>query len=302
MMVGWRLSRSVCIAVMLAAAVFATDMLAHADAPETSQGDGVTVVPTPGWKTFSVDVTVRRSRAGVNDILTAAGAPPMSYRYERSRATHGWKTVMTFGDTRGQVRTKAGMVAAQNTRTVHRIEDDGDGTPLRFFDAQGGRLKLPSNEQLRALTDRPAGSLRTPLPKLDVAAGPTGMRTTPDERWVESFIVKKADAQRRHETARQRAGVAAGTVGAAQRYLHHNGDRVVETLVDAATGVVTQVNVARNGELQEQTIYAYADVGGGFLARTGTRSERAVSTAKGTLRTVMTIELSNMRFGRGGAK
>jgi len=145
--------------------------------PATAQPPAVAAVIR-----LSADLTVRRSESGTTMPLQGQAPITASYHIEQRSAGSHWRTSITLTSTyHPRVQTRQGDVQLDDPSVVARIEDDGDGTPVRLFDRRGKPLVgLPSDvrDRVAALAGpgvpRPCPSMRSstiaPAPP---AAGPS---------------------------------------------------------------------------------------------------------------------------------
>jgi hypothetical protein len=228
-------------------------------------------------------------------------ASDAGYRIERTRTTRGWKTVMhRVGTRRAVVRGASGDVEIGVSSPISRIEDDGDGTRARVFNERGVEVRLPSRASVGDLAaGRPGalGRLGLPpegdqdTPALPVPGGEGGV-------W-RGLLVPAEDRVLGPGVAERRLGPAMGRVRGLDRHVRAVGDETVETLVDARTALIAEVNVLREGQLVERTQHDYVEAAGGGAAKRRVRAERVMP---GGERLVTEVEFHDIRVAVGGAR
>ena len=92
------------------------------------------------WNTFSAEVTLNRYEIGADGKPAGFKAPVVTYRFERIAAPSGWRTVFSLiAAERQKVQPLKGREREVDSLSVVRLEDDGDGTPIRVTTRDGRR-------------------------------------------------------------------------------------------------------------------------------------------------------------------
>jgi hypothetical protein len=179
-----------------------------------------------------------------------------------------------------------------------RIEDDEDGSPLRFYNARGTEIKLPSKQELkkRGVPDLPVAG---PAP----AAGEPRPRVTGRE-WAETFVVPKEKSDKRKKGLEQKLGKTRGTVRGFDQFLIPVPDGQQEVLADPEFGVPVEMNQTKKGALASHTKLEYERTGPDRLTRRKMRTEQALADREDSGdRLVSEVEFTNLRFEKkGGSK
>ncbi len=249
------------------------------------------------WNTVSTDITIRRSHTDVNGKVLRT-VPSTTYRLEMTDTGLRRKTILTLtAAERPKLRTTAGVVELTDTYGVIRIEDDGDGSPLRLFDGQGKQMALPKKTSPRL--QQLAGIVsQVTRPALGDPADLQRARVASSVRDVADGITADpaATAQRRAEIER-RYGVARGRVKGLDRFVSTVGRRTLEMLVNPEVVLPVTVNVMENGTLIGHTTFTYAAGPANRLIRHTIHTENLVPTARGG-RALADIEFANVRLER----
>lgn len=256
--------------------------------------------PTEVWDTFSAEITMRRHLLAGDD-QPSASAPTVRYRWTRSQRASGWKSTIEVTDVAAPtVQSSKGPFLLDNPRSVVRIEDDEDGTPVRVVDRHGNAIQLPAADDRRVLGEPVEGSLHVPaLPEL---AYPDAARASSAGRdWVDAFIATPSRKERRREALQRRFGRASGRVRNLDRFVSSDDRVTMEVLADRTAAIPLEINVAREGTLIAQSRIAYAAGAGGTLVRRSVRTEQVVSS-DATRRAVAEVELANIRLERRGSR
>lgn len=249
------------------------------------------------WNTVSTDVTIRRSHVDVNGTVLRT-VPSTTYRLEVTDTGLRRKTVMTLtAAERPKVRTTAGVVELTDTFGVMRIEDDGDGSPLRLFDGHGKQIVLPAEKSPR-LQELAGMVSQVTRPALGDPADFERARAASSVRDVADGITADpaARAERRTEIER-RYGAARGQVKGLDRFVSTVGPRTLEMLVDPEVVLPAAVNVMENGALIGHTTFTYRAGPANRLIRHTIHTENLVPTARGG-RALADIEFANVRLER----
>ena len=90
------------------------------------------------WDTFQADVRIRRSRVKSGGGAAGPSIPAVEYHWERVRTGSHWKTtVMAKQSGAAVVRSLNGLTQLNHPLAAVRMEDDEDGSPLRFYNNRG---------------------------------------------------------------------------------------------------------------------------------------------------------------------
>ncbi len=265
------------------------------------------------WDTISADVTVRQWQQLTTGEEQPSTLPTSRYHFERSMASGQWKTVLTIVD-RPEVRiaTPTGDVARVDTSQVVRIENDEDGTPLRYFNQRGERIAL------RAAT--PAATATSPVTgALPAVSGPSTARhdiadtlrrmvtqqTMPQARslapatrdWIDAFVASRADRARRKRALESKYGPVVGQIRGLDRAVRVKDTNVDEVLMHPDMGVPIEVNTMRNGQLVARRTFSYEQNSDGDLIRHAMRVE-SVLPNDASRRSIVEIEIDHLTFER----
>jgi len=250
------------------------------------------------WNTVSADVTIRRTHLKADGSLLSA-VPSVTYHFEEMDTASGRKTTMTLvAADHPQVRTTAGPVQLNDTYSVMRIEDDGDGSPLRMFDRHGKPIQPPSEESRRRL-DELVGSVRSASrPGSRDFAGNERARTAKPGRGIADGLTADPAARgRRRADLERRYGSPKGRVKGLDRFVSMAGSRTIEALVDRDVALPVELNVTENGALVAHTTFSYVQGPANRLVRRTIHTERLMPNSDGA-RTVADMEFANVRLER----
>jgi hypothetical protein len=263
---------------------------------------GPAVVRAPNWDRFRADITLKRTHVDGAGQKRADFSPDITYRWERTKNGVGWKTRITLvGRSQPLVHSQNGTRPLQVPVAVSRIEDDEDGTPMRFYGSDGKEIRVPSIEELQRLVPDvapprpPAPSTAALLPAPTPRPGVTG------RDWADSILVPAGKRDARRQALQQEFGASVEQVRKLDRYVGVASNARRELLVDPKSVVPMEVNVAVDGVLVSHATFEYEPQADGSLLRRRTRTEQRLSAASDD-RLVSEIELANVRFERGGAR
>ncbi|MCC7415519.1 MAG: hypothetical protein IT176_00140 [Acidobacteria bacterium] len=253
----------------------------------TSPGQGVGFSGSlADWNTLTADLRISRTWIGPD---VPDGLPPIvtSLQWERSSASGSWKTVTRLvSRSPAIVHGLDGTSAVSIPFGVSRVEDDEDGSPLRFFDEEGQLLQPVSDAELLQLGLAPpmatAGSRRS---------------TAQGQAWIDSLVVPQAAAASRRERIASQFGMAVGSVGGFDRHVSGAGADQIELLVDSSRALPVERSVSRDGVLLSHETFAYAPGPDGGWIRSIITLEEAMPGGSGT-RVRSTIEVLNIRLDR----
>jgi hypothetical protein len=243
----------------------------------------------------------------------------MRYRWSRTLAERGWKTTMTLvSSAPDTVQTEKGPQVVSRKIPVSRIEIGDPQTPTRVFDTDGRMVFLlpaqarpasrsagaaapaggTNNDAALSIEDGIAAALT--MPDATAAAEPseTALRS---RDWVEQLMPTRAAGAARRASLVRALGHPHGIERGLERFVGQTGDETTEILSDPAWGVPLEINVVRDGTLRSHTTFGYVEDPGAGLVRRRLRSEQLLSPESGA-RSVVDIELANIRLDRGGAR
>lgn len=280
----------------LAAALALTAYAALPGAGLGAAGAGSTppsLKPSDPWNTFSADITIQRKRVAADGTPLGA-APTVTYRWEqRLPASGSWKSTMTLTQ-QEQPNVQSLLVstqAVQDALAVVRVEDDGDGSPLRLFDRSGQPIQALAPET----TDRLTRLVTVPE---NHAIDPGASATRPAWRgkeWIRAIVAEPGRVSSRRAALDRRYGKVVGSVNGLDRRLLRTSDAAIEVLADRTAAVPREFNTSKSSQLTSHVSIAYAPGVGNALVRRLTHSERVVPSGSG-VRAVTDVELANVRL------
>lgn len=198
---------------------------------------------------FSADVVIDEHVVDEQGTVVET-RPTTTYRMTVRRGARGLRTEIVYPPAR--LFSKGPLV---DPRSGYRIEVGSDLSQGRIYDASG------------ALVFGPADSAAT-------AADPDAPTNT-------GLVLADRDVRTRRRQLERTFGQALERIKGRDRYLANEGDLLTETLVEPATNLPVEVNVARDGALAERTAISYGRMPGGrwYVART--RNEVALPGGAG---------------------
>ncbi len=248
-------------------------------------GSSVLISSQTDWNTFSADISIVRARIGTELSLPLAPRTTR-YRWERSSASGSWRTAMTFiSASPTSVSTLDGPGQIDTLFGVSRVEDDEDGSPLRFYDRRGILIQPMSDHERQQL------ELSIPFSGSAAAAAPSPVD------WIDAVIVPLSERDLRRASLERRFGPAHGVVNGLDRYVIASGSTQREVLVDPERAVPIETNVVHDGVLVTHQTFAYTAATDGRFVRTMIRLEQLVPDGSGD-RVVSTVEFSNIQLSR----
>jgi hypothetical protein len=280
----------------------------------TSRTPGVP--PPAAWDTFSADLTIRRQLLRRDGTVHLHG-PEMRYRWSRILTDRGWQTAMTLvSSSPDTIQTAKGPQAVSRKIPVSRIEIGDPQTPTRVFDADGRMAFLlpsqappprpgtattntrPDDPAATAMAEAIAAAVALPASAGASEAPPSAARS---REWIEQLMPTRAASVARRAALIRSMGAPHGLEGGLERFLGNADGETTEILTDPAWGLPVEINVMRNGALVSHTTFGYAEDPGAGRIRRRMRSEHLLSPESGD-RSVVDMELSNIRLDRGGAR
>jgi hypothetical protein len=270
------------------------------------------VAPQPAWDTFSADLTIRR-RLLRRDGTVGLEGPEVRYRWARTLTERGWKTAMTLvSASPDTVQTDKGPKSVSRKIPVSRIEIGDPRTPTRVFDAEGRMVFLLPSQAPRSdavaesrvspggtsIAEGLAAALAMPASTAAVDVPADAMQ---GREWIEQLMPTRTAGAARRAALVRALGNPHGVERGLDRFIGHANGETTEVLSDPAWGVPVEINVVRDGALTSHTTFGYVEDPGAGLVRRRLRSEHLLSPESGD-RSVVDVELTNIRLDRGGAR
>lgn len=249
------------------------------------------------WDTVSADVIVQHRRVRSDGTLLGAQSLPVRYKWERSAGPGGWRTVMTFPPSPAAMAASASLRPQDAQFQIGRIEDDGDGTPIRIYNRRGQQMRLPAVQALGLASARhllPEAAQRAAEQAQVSSSLSSGGRD-----WIDNVLAPPAPEGRRRELTR-RFGANRGRARGLQRFVRTEGDETEEVLADPESALPIEVNVARGGRLVWHGRSTYERDARGAFVRRALHVEQLVSE-RGD-RVVTDFQLANVRVERRGRR
>jgi hypothetical protein len=254
--------------------------------------------PSARWNALTADITMRRYEVSVDGAPIGRPAPVVTYRWERVEAPWGWRTTMTLqAAERPTVLSLHGPVEI-NPYSVTRIEDDGDGSPLRVIGANGRPVpKLPP--QLLAGAIEKLRAAHPALAEIRLEDKAPGASIVTGREWVESFLSTPDRIVKRRDALRRRFGSPVGRDKGLDSYVSMSGADRVNVLADPDAGVPVSMTVSRDGVLRTHTAFGFTRRADNVLVR---RSVHAQHRLENDTRAVSDIEFANVRLEQRRAR
>jgi len=248
--------------------------------------------PSARWNALTADITMRRHEVSMDGAPIGKPAPVVTYRWERVEVPWGWRTTMTLlSGERPKVLSLRGPVDI-NPHSILRVEDDGDGGPLRVIDANGRPVpKLPPQ-----LIDRAVEHLRAAVPsdpEFPLGAKERGAPIVAGREWMESFLAAPDRAANRRDALRRRFGRPVARDKGLDSYVSMSGADRIDLFADPEAGVPVSMSVSRDGMLKAHTIFAYTRRADSSLVRQSIRSQHLLENST---RAVTEMEFANVRL------
>jgi hypothetical protein len=276
-----------CLAALSLPGTTATARLDAAQAPAQSKATPA----TQGWNALSVDITIRHSRVNADGAPTGVVTPAVKHHWERRLTASGWKSTMTLrSEPVVTVQGLNGRKRIENPFAITRIEDDEDGTPLRFFDRKGDQVRLPTEAELPRINRN-----ASPSPGNEASLANTVRPLSFGRDWSDALVASPERSAARRAALERRFGKPEGRVRALDRFLSTRGDETVEVLADPQLALPVEINVVRERTLVSHTTIGYVRGAGGSVIRRSLHMERTLPDASGE-RTVTDVEVDNVRL------
>jgi hypothetical protein len=243
-----------------------------------------------------VDIAIRRSRVSKDGTPKKPSGQPAAYRWQRSHTPNGWKSSITT-----LTRAKPVAKSLDGTRELEsasvlmpvRIEDDEDGSPVRFYNGQGKQIELPTRDDLK----------RRGLPELPIVSPPAPpdapLRRVTGRDWLDVFVARKDKKDKRRKGLEDKFGRARGQIRGLDRFLAPAPDGEDEMLVDQEFGVPVEVNRTRKGALVSHTTVGYERTSADAVVRRSMRTEQLLDDGDDAGdRLIADFEFTNLRVER----
>jgi len=272
--------------------------------------------PAAAWDTFSADLTIRRHLVRRDGKIGLQG-PEMRYRWTRTLTANGWRTAMTLvSASPDTIQTSKGPQAVSRQIPVSRIEIGDPRTPTRVFDTEGRMVfMLPSQAaapaaQVGASPASPAqkgrGSIADAIAAATALPDGSGTFEPPaaarqSREWVDQLMPTSSGGAARRAALVRAMGSPHGVERGLERFIANANGETTEVLSDPAWAVPVEINVVRDGALVSHSTFSYTEDPGAGRVRRRMRSEHLVSPESGD-RSVVDVELSNIRLDRGGVR
>lgn len=248
---------------------------------------------------FAADLTMKQGRAAATGEAVD-WLPERHFRVERERTRRGWTSTLRTTDT-----------GTGNGDEIVGIVDGGDDEAAQLIDNKGRRRPVPAAGDVRALLGRQTPPSKAPsslLPRRFVMNPPpqrdevvVGMRRQAGD-WLASLMHSSADRDKRGRGLRNALGQSRGRVRGFEQYVAAEGDRRREVLVDPVHQVPVEMTVGVGGELESRIQFSYQGDVQGNLVRTGMRTERIDREDKTRRRSVLDVQMTNVRLPKGGVR
>lgn len=256
------------------------------------------------WDTFSADVTMRHGRVLANGTPGPVSAPESTFRLERSRSAGGWKTVVAVLSIGPIAGSAGGGVNPRGSQAQigMRIEDPGDGSPIRIVDGLGRAHSLPQGNALSKLL---GGSALLPVAwsptAEDVASGVPRVRPGGETDWIDGLVLKTSQRDARVRALESSRARQPDRAGGLDRYVAVDNGEESEVLVDPSSGLPVETNLVEHGRLVTHATYGYTPYGSDSVVRNSVRLEHTVPGGTGE-RMFTVMQLTNVRFETRGEK
>jgi hypothetical protein len=248
--------------------------------------------PSARWNALTADITMRRYEVSAEGAPVGMPAPVVTYRWDRVETPWGWRTTMALlSAERPKVLSLRGPVDV-NPHQILRIEDDGDGSPLRVIGANGRPVpKLPPQLMARAVDHLRAANPSGP--EFPLQAKERGAPIVAGREWIESFLAAPERVAKRRDALRRRFGSPVARDKGLDNYVSMSGADRINVLADPDAGVPVSMSISRDGALKAHTTFAYTRRADSTLVRRSVRSQHRLAD---DMRAVTDIEFTNVRL------
>jgi hypothetical protein len=239
-------------------------------------------------------MTIRRRRITGNDERVASDVPSKRFKVARLRTASGWRVRMTLDAVdRPVVETRDGQRVLENPFQIARWELDERTRTTKMYDGRGAEVRLPSGSDRRLLgLSRAASDGRWDLAPAPLSEANLGSA-------AQGLVLTARDPGVRRTRIERQFGRPVGQVRGLDRYLSERRDTTYEVLVVPDSALPAEMNVAIGGRLVSHTTFAHESHASGVLFRRRLTSEQLVPNASSGDRSVVEIELANVRLGSG---
>lgn len=249
--------------------------------------------PTFRWNEFSADLAMTMQEVDSSGKQVSSSVEPIRMRVRQLKIGRFWKTTLTSLPRPHTFETLTGK-RTEWSRPI-RIEDNGDGSPVRVYDHDGlevtARTQRDQFETLRRLAGNGIDvreARQTKFPDEDQAM--------PGLPFLGNTLVESAeDSGPRRRRIEEIYGASRGSVAGKNRYIRQRSATTSEALVEPSTNLVIEENIARSNRLVMHKTTAYESFSGGFVRKT-VRSEHPAKDGSGK-RTVFTLEAAGVTLG-----
>jgi hypothetical protein len=256
-----------------------------------------TAVPVSApWNAATMDFVVSRQIVGGDGRANGIAKQTSRYHLDVSAAPAGWRTHLTIAHgTQSRTRWDGATVTDDPIGSI-RVEDEGDGSPVRVFDRNGHEIRLPSNDVMARIA---AG-----VPSLGEVRTQTFASTPPRQArfgrdWIAQMVATAPERGNRLRAVANALGKPAGRVGGLDLYVRQGPDRTVEELVDPDAGVVRETRVTAGGKRVLTMSTQYRRDTDGSLVKQTIHLEQAISGSS-SASAIVDVEVENVAFERRG--
>lgn len=255
---------------------------AHARAPELP------------YDALSLDLAIRNAHVDAAGADIAGTVTTSALHVEQVRVGDRWRTEVRSAPHSYAYDSLTGSRTGETPSL--RFVDEGDGTPIRAFDASDREIQFPAIRerfQVMEVGSRLSGEEHRGR---QVAGG--AQPPAPLQPLVEVLFSPHSAREARASALRLRYGDARGAVAGRERFVLSGPDGVNEVLVDPAIALPVEVNRTRNGKLVSRKVITYEPQDGGVVPRRMVLER--VRDDEPERRHVTAFELRNVRFERRG--
>ncbi|HTM02521.1 MAG TPA: hypothetical protein VL173_03380 [Vicinamibacterales bacterium] len=249
------------------------------------------------WNTFSADFTVRTQQMSSDEGARVFVNPGTRFHVERSlAASGGWKTVTTMLGVDPFIYDDHGKRVEADHNPVARIEDDGDGSPVRIIGKNGKPIPLFSPELQKQWIAKLKDFGIQPLSQLPATdQSLRGSIARPSGReWVAELVDSRTAAER-HADTRRRFGDPHGQERGFDHYMSFAYGRRTDVLTEPATGLLASIDTYENNALVMHSTFTWVQGPGSTFIRKSTHTERSINPQ---MRVAVDVALSNVTLER----